>query len=246
VDTLVFVHGFDIALDDLPRWRHAEGQFRRTCDELGRRAVVVRTNLRKHPAFRGIPWERAHGAALMAVGHALSSAIGTLVIPPSYRASDQRPWGSDHRTDPLHSTSRLRVLHKSEPVGRPGRIARIAANPIVQRSLRVCWENREPTGNCSRCEKCLLTMAVLAGVGHLDDFEVFDRTTPLVEQLDALPGIAQHARLLWQETLELQRDPDLADALERLLRRQPPAPPAHERRAGTRMRRRVARLFRRR
>jgi hypothetical protein len=243
VDTLVFVHGFDIALDDAPRWRHAEAQFRHVGAELSLRTVVVRTNLRAHPVFRHVSWEHAHGAALAAVGHALSGAIGTLSIPPSYRASDDRPWGSDWRTDPLHSSSRLRIVSTREPVGRPGRIARIAAHPVVQQALRVCWENRDPTGNCSRCEKCLLTMSVLTGAGHIERFPGFDRSVPLVARLDALPCITEHARILWEEARELQSDPAVTAALARLLARKPLAAAGRERPARRGLRRRIARFI---
>jgi hypothetical protein len=246
VDTLVFVHGFDIALDDAPRWRHAEAQFRRASAEMSLRAVVVRTNLRKHPVFRHVSWEHAHGAALAAVGHALSGAIGTLSIPPSYRGSDDRPWGSDWRTDPLHSSSRLRIVNTREPIGRPARVAAIAAHPVVQQALRVCWQNLEPTGNCSRCEKCLMTMSVLTSVGRIEDFPGFDRSVPLVTRLDALPCIGEHARILWEEAQALQVDPAVADALSWLLARRPPAPAGRERRAHLGLRRRLARYIGRR
>ncbi|MHC5210516.1 MAG: hypothetical protein ACYTG2_07355 [Planctomycetota bacterium] len=246
VDTLVFVHGFDIALDDSPRWRHAEESFRRASAELSMRAVVVRTNLRAHPVFRHVSWEHAHGAALAAVGHALSGAIGTLSIPPSYRASDPRPWGSDCRTDPQHSSSRLRIVNPRETVGRPARLANIAPHPVVRHNLRVCWENRDPTGNCSRCEKCLLVMAILAGMGLIGDYPVFDRSVPLTARLDALPWIAEHARLLWVETLDMQSDPAVADALRRLLAREPPAAPRRDESARRGLGQRVARLIGRR
>jgi hypothetical protein len=33
-----------------------------------------------------------------------------------------------------------------------------AMDPLVQNHLRVCWQNRSRTGNCSTCTKCLLAM----------------------------------------------------------------------------------------
>ncbi|MCO6456822.1 MAG: hypothetical protein J5I93_16100 [Pirellulaceae bacterium] len=222
VDVLAFVHGFDIPLRDRVRWDQAERSLRGVAAALGKQSVVVRTNLREHPAFAGVSWSRAHGAALAAVGHLLASSLHTLIIPPSYRADRLCPWGSDPRTDPLYSSSRLRIEHPVSYDGRTERIRAIAAEPLAQRHLRVCYENRSRAGNCSRCEKCLLAMATLHGLGQLQAFEVFDRRVPLERRLDQLPCIAHHAPALWREVAGMEHGPAVSAALDRLLAR--PAP----------------------
>jgi hypothetical protein len=219
VDILVFVHGFDIPLHDHRRWTAAERNFREVCAEFRKLGVIVRTNLRSHPVFKRVPWQRAHGAALAAVGHALSTTIGTLIVPPSFRADRLCPWGSDPRTDPLYSSTRLQIEHTASPAGRVDRIRQIATHASVRRHLRVCFENRLPTGNCSHCEKCLSTMCTLHGLGQLSEFEVFDQPPSLVRRLDALPRVAHHSLAVWQEVLRLQTEGEVTQAIERLLDR---------------------------
>jgi len=219
VDALVFVHGFDISLDDARRWRHAEKAFRSVCSEYGKQPIVVRTNLREHAVFRRVPWNRAHGAALAAVGHALSDQIGTLIIPTSYQVDRLRPWGSDPRTDPLYSSSRLRIEHTPSMDGRVDRLRRIADNPLARRYLRVCYENRAPQGNCGSCEKCLSTMTTLHGLGKLDAFQVFDAHRSLDARLDRLPRIAHHTIAIWGEVAALDHHRHVAGALQRLFQR---------------------------
>ncbi len=222
VDVLVLVHGFDIPLNDERRWHHAESSLRRVGAALGKRTVVIRTNLREHRLFKGVSWPCAHGAALAAAGHALASTIGSLQIPPTHRADRLRPWGSDPRTDPLYSSSRLRIEHPPSSDGRPMRIAKIVHDPLVRHHLRVCYENRTPFGNCSRCEKCVSTMTVLAGLGQLVDFECFDQSLPLSDCLDGLPYIADHLVETWQEIANMPQSEAVAEALQRLFQRRPP------------------------
>jgi hypothetical protein len=153
-----------------------------------------------------------------------------MIIPPSYRADRLRPWGSDPRTDPLYSSSRMRIVHPPTSEGRVERVARIAENPVTRRYLRVCYENRRPAGNCSRCEKCLSTMATLAGLGLLSSYPVFDSSPSLADRLDALPGITHHADAVWREIAALGHPPSVSAALERLLQRGTPDGPSPRRR----------------
>lgn len=220
-DVLLFVHGFDIALDDEARFAHFHRSFVRVAEATGARPVVVRTNLRRHALAAGVSWERWHGGAVIAAGHACAGAIGSLWIPPSYRMDRLCPWGSDPRTDPLMSSSRLAVVHPPPREGRVERIAAIGAHPLVREHLRVCYENRTPTGNCSRCEKCVSTMAAFEGHGLLDGVSVFDRARPLEELIDALPYVKGQGLAVWREIAALDHRPAVRAALKRLLRRTP-------------------------
>lgn len=88
--------------------------------------------------------------------------VDSLVIPSSYAYEDATPWGSHWDTDPLWSSpDKIRIIHDDASVNRRDKIIQLAAEPLVQRHLRVCWRNLAPTGNCSRCEKCLRTMTTL-------------------------------------------------------------------------------------
>ena len=91
----------------------------------------------------------------------------------------------------------------------------------MRQHLHVCWEHRDDRLNCSRCEKCLRTRVVLAGLGVLQDFEVLDGPETLAADLDALPYVTGQDR--WPRYREAMADGGLSRevsrAIERLLAR---------------------------
>jgi hypothetical protein len=183
---LVTVHGFDVKLDDIPRFAMVEETTRKIAAEIGAKAVVIRTNLRQHPRFTECPWDRSHGGALASVGHILDGHVGRLIVSSSIANADDSPWGSHWKLDPFWSSSRLEIVYFGGDHRRAEKVAAIAREPLARRCLRVCWEHRDARANCSKCEKCIRTRLVLAAVGALDDFPVFDGTASLARDLDAL------------------------------------------------------------
>ena len=199
-DVLVFVHGFDVALSDERRVRACEHSLRAVAAATGRRSVLVRTSVRRHPHLRAVSWEREHGAVLAAAGHVLSGTIGSLVIPASWSYAWRKPWGSHWDSDPLWSSDRLGVVHDDAGLERWDKVPWIADEPLVREHLRVCWENLEPTGNCGRCEKCIRTRVLFERWGCFDRFEpVFAKPRPLVESLDRMAPLSKAQReWIWE------------------------------------------------
>lgn len=222
VDALVYVAGFDISLDDPARLAAWERSFREIADRIGKKAIVVRTNLRTHPSFARPGWERTHGAALAAVGHVLSHALGRLRIAPTWRYDDPRPWGSSFRLDPHWSSGWIVIEHGDASLSRRDKIPRIADSPLVRRNLRVCWENRTREANCSSCQKCLRTMVGLAACGVLDECETFDHSESLEARIDRLPSIPLHMLTSWGATTSQRVPEPLRDAIARLIVRSKP------------------------
>jgi hypothetical protein len=216
---LLFVHGFDVPLEDQARLEAFLPGFREIAEAFGARPVVVRTNLRAHPTLRSADWERMHGGALAAVGHTLVHEIESLLIPPSYPYHAPRPWGTSWRLDPLWSSRHLAVLHGNAPMRRTGKVHAIAHHPLARKHLRVCWENRAPVGNCSRCAKCVRTMLNLETCGHLVDCEAFDSSRPLDQLLDGIPRVLPRQIPAWHEALEHVTHPSQRAAIERLIAR---------------------------
>jgi hypothetical protein len=173
-DVLVNVHGFDVPLDDEARQRATEDAVRAVASERGLRTVMLKTNLRDHPLFRNTPWDASHGGALAWVGHVLSGTLQRMGIGSSQPHSATNPWGSHFRTDPLWSGRRMTFVHLDARLDRLDKIRNIAAEPIVQTHLRVCWKQTGTLSNCSRCEKCMLTMLALQEAGQLHRFPQFD------------------------------------------------------------------------
>ena len=166
-DLLVFAHGYDIELTDRQRLDAFRPSLTETAGAFKVRFIVIRSNLRLHPAYQRVSWEWTHGGALAALGHLLGDEVGRLVIPSSYPYHDAKPWGTHWNLDPLWSSSRLSVEHADATLRRNGKVREIVKHPVAMRGLRVCWENRSPTGNCSVCEKCVRTMLALHISGRL-------------------------------------------------------------------------------
>jgi hypothetical protein len=217
---LVAAHGFDIPLRDAARMDAFRESLRAAASSVGARPVVIRTNFREHTAA-GRPglWERAHGGALAALGHLLSGRAGRLVISSTYQKLYARPWGSSPLTDKLWSSERVEVSHYGEWAGREEKLRFLAREPLAREHLRVCWENRAARGNCSRCGKCLVTMLLLAELGALADFPVFDGAAALAERVNALPYLRANVNKLDKLVRRGRLDAELNVAARRLVKR---------------------------
>ena len=229
IDTLVFVRGFDMPLEDHVRFEALRRSLESVREQTRKKIIVVSTNLKTHPIAGKPHWQRMHGPALVAIAHLLRRQAGTFVIASSDTADPHDPWGSHWRLDPNFSTTAVKIIHGEPQTRRCQKVSAIAREPLVHRHLRVCWENRTPSGNCSSCEKCLRTMLDLCAAGALQNVQTFDHTTPLAARLDALPSIHPHVVALWKNSLTQPLPPEIRAAAERLLARSPagqtPPPP---------------------
>ncbi|AHG88414.1 hypothetical protein J421_0877 [Gemmatirosa kalamazoonensis] len=174
IDDLVFVHGFDIPLANDAGFARAAASLERAADAMGKHLVLAATNLRE-TRFAATDWSKlSHGAALAGVAHALGARYGTVLIGSSAGYRDLRFWGSHPLTDPLFTSSRVRVVHDGPAFMRVEKTEYVARSPIALRHLRVCYQS--PTGdNCGRCNGCYRTMLALEALGALDACATFDR-----------------------------------------------------------------------
>ena len=216
---LVTAHGFDIALADERRMKSLKRSLLEAADLAGARPIVIRTNLREHPASgRRYLWERSHGGALAAIGHLLAPNIAQYFISSTHSFAPDRPWGSSPHTDHLFSSSNVEIVHfGSAP--REEKILGILSHPLARQHLRVCWENRKPEGNCSHCAKCLLVMLHLSEYGVLDEFDVFEGGAELAHRLDALPYTTTHIAVMERAVQRGRLAPALSAATTRLIER---------------------------
>ena len=154
-------------------WRRPSAPCEPSRARTGTRAVLVRSNLREHPTFGAVSWERSHGGALAAVGHLLTGHCGDFLISATLPRPEARFWGSHWRRRPavvLHQAARA---PRGRRAGTGREAARAPSDELVRRHLRVCWENRSSSPNCCRCDKCLVTMVALEACGQLDHFQTF-------------------------------------------------------------------------
>lgn len=218
-DVLVFVHGLAVTLDNEPLAAVYEPMIRTVAREVGARAVVMRTNVREHALPRGARRRHVVGGSLAAPGHLLAGEVGTLVVSSSdSMRHDSEPalfFGTHWELDPLWSSDRLTV----EPYGadrtRADKLREIDDHVLVRTHLRVC--NGPSVRNCSRCDKCVLTMVLISLSSDPSRWTGFDWSEPLTARLDKLAKTSAHAS--YPEILGAGVDPDVARSIRRLLER---------------------------
>jgi hypothetical protein len=238
VTDLIFVRGFDLLLD---MQEHAElsdrveGRLRDAAEEMGLRLHVVETNLRAlfDPYFR---WEVVYACGMAAVALFLAPRFERVLIASEFDHETQIPMGASRMVDTLWSTERLEITDAGGRYNRVERLRRIADHPVVQRTLRVCWQNPGGAYNCGHCRKCLRTMIALETLGALAKV----RTLPAELDLDAVAGIEldQEVQLVfWEDILDAIRAAaraDLQPVVEAVLergKREFGLPPSYRRRA---------------
>jgi hypothetical protein len=164
---LIFVHGFDIDVDDENLAERASAAARESAAELNKPLIEVKTTMRSAFGDRlPLDWGYDfHGAALAHVGLALSQHLSTVIIPSSNCREELTPWGSHPDLDPLWSSGTVEFEHHELELHRLGKIRRIGENRTAMNHLRVCWENLDGAFNCGRCAKCVRTRIGLAAAG---------------------------------------------------------------------------------
>jgi hypothetical protein len=219
---LLFVQGFDIRIEDTDRWKATLETLEPASREMGVTLLPVRTNLRAllDPLA---PWPYYHGGAIAAVGHALSGLIDQLYIASTHSYADLFPWGSHPLLDPLWSSEAIRFVHDGAEATRVEKVMAIADKSVVQKSLRVCWQNVGDRYNCGKCEKCLRTMINLAVCGQLDRCTTFPGGIDL-QSVERMELRNANDVSFAQENLDAARlnsaDPALIRAIEHAIKNQ--------------------------
>jgi hypothetical protein len=170
----VFVQGFDIPLGERQDFQSAVVSLSGALSELGVQLVPCRTNLQMFTTGR-VDWKYAHGSALISPALVLQPLFRRYLISSSWNLRASIPWGSSVFTDHWLSTDNLEIVHYGLPFRRIEKIDALVGWEPAQRFLRVCTNLKERHGveNCSHCEKCLRTMAMMTVVGGLEAFSTF-------------------------------------------------------------------------
>lgn len=219
VDRLVYVVGYDVKTRERRRAAAVEQLVREVAAGIGIRPVIITTNLRRHPLHKAAPWLRSFGGALAAVGHLLGNEAGCLLTSSDGLGQAHPDVGSRPDTDPLHGSRRMTIEHVAARVTRLEKLRAIAAEPLVQRHLRVCWKNVGQQLNCGRCEKCVRTMIELDACGVLGHFPGFSAGRGLTAAIDAVPAVEPILLPFYEHALAQQRSGPVAAATRRLLDR---------------------------
>lgn len=210
LDFLVTVWGFDVGLDNPDGFNEIKNSTQKTADNYGLKLIDVWTNLRGNSLrFGNTPWWRdwgpiAHGAALACVGLTMEGLFSKVTIASTRPYSGLKPWGSHPMTDPLFSTSSLKIFHDGAVYGRVEKTKKISSLPDALDSLRVCWKGQD-SNNCSNCNKCYRTMITLDLLGVLRYCKSFEKKKYSINEIKKVYHSSESEEYYYLEILELAK-----------------------------------------
>jgi len=232
IDDLITVWGFDIPLDMPEEFAHLEEIIKNTARVFRKKHIVAITNIRSFDDdFSGIWIPVGHSGSLGFVAYALQKRFREIVIGSTVPYGKLKPFGSHSLTEGLMSSKALRVLHDGAIADRAEKTRRVAMSDEALEIMHVCIrKEHEKNGgpaqlNCSACEKCVLTMAMLdihGKKGKPANFDWSKYSIAAVESQFVRPGPLLY---LWTELRETAREhnrPDIASAVTKAIRRSQP------------------------
>ncbi len=173
ITDIIFVHGFDLRLDETGLREKTAGMVRDVGANLGKNVIEIETNLREF-LDHFVNWlSLGFGPALTSVGHLLAPFFKKLFISAGYTYANMEPCGSHVLLDPLWSSDSLEFVHYGAEASRVDKVAFISSFDVALQSLRVCTVKADGAYNCGECIKCLRTMINLYVVGVLNKCKTF-------------------------------------------------------------------------
>jgi hypothetical protein len=212
----LFVHGFDIPLEQEAAYARAAASAEATLASVGVRLVRMATNHKRlNPE-----WNDTHGVAIASCLMLLGGRFGHGLIPATHGYAElPPPWGSHPLADPWLSSASFRIVHDGGAWARYFKLREVAAWPEAFERLRVCWRATSKDENCGRCAKCVLTLLALRdqGLGVPPSFPA-DPDERAILRLRLDPGEAAFAAALLDGVRERRAGEPWVRALERCVR----------------------------
>lgn len=174
ITKIIYVHGFDIWLQETEFREMISKRINQIAKELGKELIEVETNILDF-SYKICDWAgQYYGSALASVALLLSKTIGKVYIASSLNTEVLYPRGSHPDLDYLWGTEEIEIIHDGCESTRLDKVKVISKNQIVLNHLRVCLDRRLGLYNCSKCEKCIRTMISLYIAGALDKSKTFE------------------------------------------------------------------------
>jgi len=227
IDELYCASGLMTSIEDIDALR---SEFEPIARHYGKRLIPIVADFRYrdhgietvYSVACGEWWENIScGPAIAAPLHLFAPRYKELLIPAGSNLSALRPWGTHPMSDPLFSSSRLTVTHDGAVWNRTERIAFIGTQEGALGMLHVCGQDRQD-GNCSICEKCLRTMAMIDLLGLRDQATSFNWSTFTMDRLGRVwftekEAATRNKELMFREIVDEARAhgrSDIADAAQ--------------------------------
>lgn len=173
ITDLIYIHGYDLQLDDLSRRQAITEMGRQIAEEANIRFIEIETDSQRLFRTFGEWGLKSHGIALGVAGRLLAGHLDKIYVPSSFAEEDLMPWGSHPDTDPLLSDETVEYVHDGCEASRVQKVQAIQGSKLALDHLRVCWERVEGAYNCGVCEKCLRTMTSMYAMGVLEECKTF-------------------------------------------------------------------------
>jgi hypothetical protein len=220
ISHLIFVHGFDIKLNDSKLYSMALKGIQPVADEYRKKVIPAATNIRTI-SDKVMEWDTYCGVAMASIALGLQELFYKIYVPADFTYNQLFPWGSHPLTNPLWGTESMDIVHDGSEANRIEKVIRhISNSQVVLDNLRVCWENRDGRYNCGECEKCIRTMLNLKAAGVLEKCKTFDHKLDY-NAVRNLPIENKHIQEYAKQNLDALRtagcDPKLTKALERAM-----------------------------
>ena len=162
IDAGLFVHGFDIPLEQKEAFERAAVRIGKTLASVDVRLITMSTNLQQ----LNIEWDDTHIAGVASALMLFKKNYREGLVPsgPSYHRM-LIPWGSSPITDHLLSSKSFAVVHDGAGFKRVEKRGLIDKWEEGFQNLRVCFLADQRDQNCGQCSKCLVDLvdAVLTG-----------------------------------------------------------------------------------
>ena len=171
---LVFVHGFDISIDNHQLHASVIARMREVSRHVGIPLAEAATNLGSMSDHYAHWADHYHGWASAVVAHALNGLIGRCYLAAGRTHANHAPMGLQPILPPLWDSERVRFIQHGLAATREDKARVVGEWPVAVAHLRVCWRNPGNAYNCGRCTKCMRTKVNLLVAGALDRCQTLD------------------------------------------------------------------------
>ena len=220
----VMVHGFDAKVDQVDRFAAMRKRVERLARWLDLPLFTVVTNSKEYGGHSA--WPHSAIPLTAAALSLFSGRFGVGLVSGGTPHGSPR-FGVSHPAilDELVSNDCFRVVTDGSAFGRTDKIEALLPFPEAIEGIKVCWEGDDPSRNCGRCQKCVITRLNFLAAG-MPNPPCFD--TPLsLDHIAALPmsdfdAVRDLFRVCWNEMHQRRCTGPERALLERRLRRVPP------------------------
>ncbi len=154
----LFVHGFDIPLEDEESYLRAFRTNQDTLKSVGVPLYSVQSNHRQ--LFED--WNITHAAGIASCLTLFKRSFSEGIIPGTYCYNDLAPlWGSNPTSDHLMSSRNYAIFHDGAIWNRGSKLYHLREWQTAYERIRVCYSNPKKDQNCGHCGKCLVTLLLV-------------------------------------------------------------------------------------